>query len=100
MAETNPAIAQLLQPLSSLLPGIGTSLNRIGQGLAEAFRTDTRNSYAGAVSLTQPIFMGGKIAAYHKITKYVEQLTKTQYETGGTDFKHRPSLLASGLVNP
>ncbi len=85
MAETNPAIAQLLQPLSSLLPGIGTSLNRIGQGLAEAFRTDTRNSYAGAVSLTQPIFMGGKIAAYHKITKYVEQLTKTQYETGAEE---------------
>ena len=31
-------------------------------------RTDTRNVYAGAVTLTQPIFMGGKIRAYNQIT--------------------------------
>ena len=53
----------------------------MGTSLTNAFRTDTRNMYAGAVTLTQPIYMGGKIRAYHKITNYAEDLSKTQHET-------------------
>ncbi len=30
--------------------------------------------YAGALTLTQPLYMGGKIRAYNKITKYAEEL--------------------------
>ncbi len=41
--------------------------------------------YAGAVTLTQPIFMGGKIAAYNKITRYAEQLAQSQHATGMQD---------------
>lgn len=41
--------------------------------------------YAGAVTLTQPIFMGGKIVAYNKITQYAEQLAKSQHATGMQD---------------
>ena len=59
-------------PLAPLIPGIGNALNKVGQGLVDALRTDTRNMYAGAVTLTQPIFMGGKIVAYNKITQYAE----------------------------
>lgn len=54
----------------------------MGQGLVDALRTDTRNLYAGTATLTQPLFMGGKIIAYNKITKYAEQLARSQHATG------------------
>lgn len=60
LAASNPELAQILQPLAPLIPGIENALNKVGQGLVDALRTDTRNMYAGAVTLTQPIFMGGK----------------------------------------
>ena len=60
LAASNPELAQILQPLAPLIPGIGNALNKVGQGLVDALRTDTRNMYAGAVTLTQPIFMGRK----------------------------------------
>lgn len=53
--------------------------------MVDALRTDTRNMYAGAVTLTQPIFMGGKIVAYNKITQYAEQLAESQHATGMQD---------------
>lgn len=85
LSASNPALGQLLQPLAPLIPGIGNALNTAGQGLVDALRTDTRNMYAGAITLTQPIYMGGKIVAYNKITKYAEQLAKSQQATGMQD---------------
>ncbi|BEG99649.1 TolC family protein [Bacteroides sedimenti] len=46
------------------------------------FEFDTKNVYAGAIMLTQPIYMGGKIRAYNKITRYAEELAKSQQKTG------------------
>lgn len=40
----------------------------------EAMEYDTRNVFAGAFTLTQPIFMGGQIKALNDITKYAEQM--------------------------
>lgn len=85
LAASDPALGQLLEPLAPLIPGIGSALNGVGQGLVDALHTDTRNMYAGAVTLTQPIYMGGKIVAYNKITKYAEQLAESQHATGMQD---------------
>lgn len=85
LAASSPELGALLQPLAPLIPSIGSKLNGIGQGLVDALHTDTRNMYAGAVTLTQPIFMGGKIVAYNKITQYAEQLAKSQHATGMQD---------------
>ena len=85
LAASSPELGALLQPLAPLIPGIGSKLNGIGQGLVDALHTDTHNMYAGAVTLTQPIFMGGKIVAYNKITQYAEQLAKSQHATGMQD---------------
>lgn len=54
----------------------------IGNAIVEALHTDTRNIYAGAITLTQPIFMGGKIRAYNKITQYAEELARSQQHAG------------------
>ncbi|MDE5676974.1 TolC family protein [Phocaeicola sp.] len=82
LIAANPAMGQLLEPLAPLIPGIGNALNGVGQGLVDALHTDTRNMYAGAITLTQPIFMGGKIVAYNKITRYAEKLAESQHATG------------------
>ena len=38
--------------------------------------------YAGALTLTQPLYMGGKIRAYNKITRYAEELARQQHNSG------------------
>lgn len=85
IAASNPLLAQILEPLQGMIPGLTAGLNGVGQGLVDAFRTDTRNMFAGAATLTQPLFMGGKIIAYNKITKYAEQLAQMQHATGMED---------------
>lgn len=85
-ATQNPGLAAGLQGLlPGAIGGITTGLNSIGSGIVDAFHTDTRNLTVGAATLTQPIFMGGKIVAYNKITKYAEQLAESQHATGMQD---------------
>ena len=47
----------------------------------EAFEFDVHNVYAGLVTLTQPIFMGGKIKALNDIASYAEKLAVSQRNT-------------------
>lgn len=54
--------------------------NAIGQKVVDAFRTDTRNIWAGSVTLTQPIFMGGAIIAANKMADITETMAKNDYE--------------------
>lgn len=85
LANSNPLFAELLKPLASYLPSMAQGINGIGQTLVDALHTDTRNLYVGTATLTQPLFMGGKIIAYNKITKYAEQLAMSQHATGMQD---------------
>ena len=50
-----------------------------------AMSFDMHNVFFGAVTLTQPIFMGGKIVAMNKITGYAEELAKSMHENGAQD---------------
>ena len=47
----------------------------------EAMTYDIHNVFFGAVTLTQPIFMGGKIVAMNKITKYAEELARQMHDS-------------------
>lgn len=76
----NPQFMAIIQSLGNA--DIATPLNGLGNSLVDAFRTDTRNMYAGALTLTQPLYMGGKIRAYNKITKYAEELARQQHSSG------------------
>lgn len=51
----------------------------------EALTYDIHNVFFGAVTLTQPIFMGGKIVAMNKITGYAEELAKSRLDYSVTD---------------
>lgn len=79
--SSDPSLAPLLTPLQSVMGTLPGALNQVGQGMVDALRTDTRNMFGGMVTLTQPIFMGGKIVAYNKITKFAEQLAESQHAT-------------------
>lgn len=86
MIAKNPTLAPLLQSLGAGISGVMTQavvpgLNNMGASMVDAFRTDNRNMYAGVLTLTQPIYMGGKIRAYNKITRFAEDISQNQYET-------------------
>lgn len=77
--RTGKEISLLSDEQKTTLSHIGDALsmpdlNPIGQSLADALRTDTRNMAGAAVILTQPIYMGGKIRAYNNITRYAEHI--------------------------
>lgn len=86
LEQAGGVIAQLHPELASKVSELGASLtsafNNAGNSLIDALRTDTRNVYAGAVTLTQPLYMGGKIRAYNKITQYAEELARQQHQGG------------------
>ena len=71
---TQQTAASLGAIAEKLTPGIEKAGNSIGQTIADAFRTDTRNVFAASVMLTQPIYMGGSIVAANKIADISEQL--------------------------
>lgn len=56
------------------------SLNAVGQSIADAFRTDTRNIFAGSIMLTQPLYMGGSIMAMNRLADLGEQMAEGSAE--------------------
>ncbi len=78
MVAKYPDLLPLFQDISGPMQQFGASLNGLGQGVVDAFRTDNRNMAAGAVMLTQPLYMGGKIRAYNRITHYAEEVAGHQ----------------------
>lgn len=81
--EQKSTLGNLGTTVGSLIPALESmtsTLNGVGSGLAEALHTDTRNMGAVTVMLTQPVYMGGKIVAYNRITRYAEQIAARQHD--------------------
>lgn len=55
-------------------------LDSRGQRIVDAFRTDTRNIFAGAVMVVQPVFMGGAIVAMNKMADIGEKMAANSSE--------------------
>jgi len=86
-------------------------LNTEGQKIVDAFRTDTRNVWAGTVQAIQPVFMGGGIVALNRLADLNEQLAhnsanaRSQFIIYTTDqaywqvvsLKHKKALAESYL---
>jgi outer membrane protein TolC len=73
-----PAAAQA--KMAGDLEAFGGVLNQVGAGIVDGFRTDTRNMFGGAVTVTQPVFMGGAIVAANKIADINEQMAANSLE--------------------
>lgn len=71
---TPQAAQQMGGLLTQMMPSLAQQGNEIGQGLRDAFRTDTRNIWAGAVMLRQPIYLGGAITAANRMADIGEEM--------------------------
>lgn len=70
------AQAKIAQDLSQF----ATSMDQAGAGIVNALRTDTHNMFAGAVMVTQPVFMGGAIVAANKMADINEEMAANSLE--------------------
>ena len=86
--KSNPAAAAeyMKSPMWQTVLGalsqtdMSQTINALGKEIDDAFHPDMQNIFAGAVTLQQPVFMGGKIIAANKIAKLAEELSQTQYD--------------------
>lgn len=87
--KSNPAAAKeyMTSPMWQTVIGalsqtdVSAALNQIGAGITEAFSVDMSNIVAGAVSVQQPLFVGGKIAASNKMAVLARDLAHVQYDS-------------------
>ena len=71
---------QLGQVLNSIASPLTQAANNIGTTITDAFRTNTRNVYAGGVVVSQPIYMGGAIKAANDMAALGEQVAQNNIE--------------------
>ncbi len=68
------------QQMTAAINDIAGALTQTGTGIVNAFHTDTRNIWAGAVMVTQPVYMGGAITATNRLAALGEQLAANSAE--------------------
>ena len=73
---------QMQQQMGQTMTGVTGLLNTEGQKIVDAFRTDTRNIFAGSIVVTQPLFLGGSIVALNRLADLNEQLAGNRAEAG------------------
>lgn len=79
LIQNSPALQQMFATLQST--DVSALLNSIGSDICDILTPDTKNVFAGVISLQEPVFAGGRIFAYNKIAKYAEQLAECELQT-------------------
>ena len=84
------ALGQIIGPILKpemlpLLEGLKGSIGELPSKIKDATTFDIENIWMGTVSVKQPLFMGGKIIAYHQITKFAEELAISMKNTAVKD---------------
>ena len=72
---------------TNLVHHISGRIDGVGQSLVDDLSTDTRAIYAGMVSVTQPIFMGGKLISLYKIASANAEVKDLEYEKAVEDLE-------------
>ena len=97
--NTATKLQDALSPLTSALPAatqtkmgsdlaqFAGALDQVGAGIVDGFRTDTRNMFAGAIMVSQPVFMGGAIIAANKMADINTEMAKNT-----TDVRRQSTL--------
>lgn len=66
--------ASLGQIIGEQMTPLTQAVNGFGRQVTDAFRTDTRNMFAGSIMLSQPLYMGGAITAANKMADIGERI--------------------------
>ena len=82
---------QIADALGNVLSAssLSTRLNSTGSDIVDALETDTRNTGFGVVTLSQPIYLGGKLRALYKSARMASALSQVQL-----DKKREETLIA------
>ena len=72
------AAQQIGAVFQNMTAPLAEKADQIGGTIRDAFRTDSRNMWAGAVTLRQPIYMGGAITAANRMADINEQLARNE----------------------
>ena len=75
-ATVKNTVNYLVQKMSAA--DVEGTLNQLGQDLSNDMTLDIQNVYVGAITVEEPIYVGGKIRAYNKVTAYAKELAETQ----------------------
>ena len=59
---------------------LSSSLNNIGHDITQGLETNTHNTTFGVVTLTQPIYLGGKLLALYKTASLLNHLSGIEYD--------------------
>ena len=86
-------IDNLTAMTGEMLKGFGEKLNATGQAIVDALDTDTRNIFAGSVTLVQPVFMGGSIIALNKMADVGVDLMRNS-----SDVKRQQTLYTTDKI--
>lgn len=96
--QTNPALAaeymgspmwqtvlgmlQNMDPsaLAGLMPNVSEPINAIGADIDKALHPDLHNIWMGAVSVKQPVFVGGKIIYSNQMASLAQDLAAAKYD--------------------
>ena len=87
-----PFVGDLIgDALSNVLnnTNFSSTLNGVGQDICNGLETDTRNTTFGVVTLTQPIYLGGRLLALYKTARLLNHLSGIEY-----DKKREETLIA------
>ena len=77
----DPAQAQELSQIATpYVEAAQGTMNHLGQSVTEAFRTDTRNAFAGSIQVVQPIYMGGAIKTLNRMADIQEEMASNALE--------------------
>ena len=84
---TREAATRLLEALrnSPNMPDIATPINAIGQEIDATLHPDLHHIMAGAVTVQQPVFTGGKIIYSNQMAALAQQLSEAKYDMKEAD---------------
>ncbi len=79
IAQLNPQLAaSLADLLQSWSPE--ESLNAMGRQVTDAFNVDMTHVFAGAVTVSEPVYMGGRIRSLYKLSKLSNEASVLQLD--------------------
>lgn len=66
--------------LAGLVPNIADPVNAIGADIDKSMHPDLHNIWVGAVTVQQPVFVGGKIVYSNQMASLAQELAASQYD--------------------
>ena len=84
---TREVATRLLEALRANpnLPDIATPINAIGQDIDNALHPNLHNIWVGAITVQQPVFVGGKIIYSNQMAVLAQQLSEAKYDMKEAD---------------